>query len=222
MKNSIDSILNLEINYKDENKKLDEITKTKNLIQNEVQNINLKIEDNEKGFLKNQNDILQIEILVYNSKTIKQAIELKNKSLSTQKEIKDLQERINETSNKVDLIKKEEIENKNNLNKIEYQWYLDQATILAKKLEKDIPCPVCGSTIHPSPNLKSNNEDPISDNDLKLAREEYNQTISILHKLESELNSIKNLKITKLESADHMLKEARLQAAVETLLANKC
>ena len=197
MKSSIESILNLEKYYNDENKKLNEITNSKLLIQNELQNINLNIEDNDKDFLKNQNDILEIESLVYNSKNVKLSIELKSKSLDIQKEIKNLQEKINETSSKVDLIKQEEVENKNILNKIEYQWYLDQATILAKKLEKDMPCSVCGSTIHPSPNLKSNNEDPISDNDLKHAREKYNQIISILFKLESELNSIKNLKTQK-------------------------
>jgi DNA repair protein SbcC/Rad50 len=197
MKITLDSILNLEINYKHENKKLDEITNTKNIIQNEIHNINLKIEDNEQVFLKNQNEILQIEALIYNSKNLKQAIESKNKSLNIQKEIKNLQDKINESSKNIELIKKEEADSKNNLNKIEYQWYLDQASFLAIKLEKDLPCPVCGSKSHPSPNVKSNNEKPISDDDLKFAREKYNQTVGILHKLESELDSYKIFKTQK-------------------------
>ena len=191
IKNNLDSILTLEKNYFEQNKIFFEITKNKNNIQIVVQNLNTKIEENELLYLKNQNEIIQIDSLIYTSKNIKQAIELKNKSTNIQIEINNLLNKINEISIKIETMNKEEIENKNKLNKLEYRWYLDQASILAKKLEKDIPCPVCGSTSHPSPNLKSNNEVLIYISDLDNAREIYNQTVSKLHKLQSEKDSNK-------------------------------
>ena len=45
----------------------------------------------------------------------------------------------------------EEASARTNLLKAEKTWYLNRAALLAQELKENIPCPVCGSTDHPTP-----------------------------------------------------------------------
>jgi exonuclease SbcC len=67
----------------------------------------------------------------------------------------------------------------------ELDWHNAQAAVLAQKLEKDQPCPVCGSCTHPSPASFVGNE--VSKQQVESARqieraalEQFNQASSVL------------------------------------------
>lgn len=80
---------------------------------------------------------------------------------------------------------------------LEFHWHSAQAAVLAKKLQDDLPCPVCGSIEHPSP--AQFNGDEISKQQVDAARQserisqdEYNRS---LNKLEQHKTLVKQTEI---------------------------
>ena len=87
----------------------------------------------------------------------------------------------------------------------EDKFFREQAGIIAQRLEKGKPCPVCGSIEHPNKAIK--NDDVLSEEELKKLEEEKN-------KLENKRNTIKNETIllnAKIEATIKMIPESNKQ-----------
>lgn len=87
----------------------------------------------------------------------------------------------------------------------EDKFFREQAEIIAQRLEKGKPCPVCGSIEHPNKAIK--NDDVLSEEELKKLEEEKN-------KLENKRNTIKNETISlnaKIEATIKMIPESNKQ-----------
>lgn len=87
----------------------------------------------------------------------------------------------------------------------EDKFFREQAGIIAQRLEKGKPCPVCGSIEHPNKAIK--NDDVLSEEELKKLEEEKN-------KLENKCNTIKNETISlnaKIEATIKMIPESNKQ-----------
>lgn len=68
----------------------------------------------------------------------------------TQKELADAQKTLSKEESKLVGLQEEYSVVQNLLQKLQHLFTAGQAAILAAALEKDMPCPVCGSTTHPS------------------------------------------------------------------------
>ena len=87
----------------------------------------------------------------------------------------------------------------------EDKFFREQAGIIAQRLEKGKPCPVCGSIEHPNKAIK--NDDVLSEEELKKLEEKKN-------KLENKRNTIKNETISlkaKIEATIKMIPESNKQ-----------
>ena len=61
------------------------------------------------------------------------------------------------------------------LNQLEYAWHLGQAAILAKTLQPQQACPVCGSVTHPQPAQWQQDITPVEQADLTQAKEQLSR-----------------------------------------------
>ncbi len=73
----------------------------------------------------------------------------------------------------------------------EMYWHSGQAIMLAKELQADKPCPVCGSSNHPAPALANENQQIVSHEQVKLSRKQAETDFEQSLKVEKELNFIK-------------------------------
>ncbi len=76
----------------------------------------------------------------------------------------------------------------NELQLLELKWHQGQAAILAKQLEADQPCPVCGSTDHPKP--AENQYDAPSREELEAARKSKQLTTERLIKAREDYKQV--------------------------------
>ena len=67
---------------------------------------------------------------------------------------------------------------KGSADKIEMLWHSNQAAVLAKTLEQDAPCPVCGSVEHPTPAIISAQMQGITKQSVEQARFEQQTTLN--------------------------------------------
>ncbi|WP_250657109.1 AAA family ATPase [Alkalimarinus coralli] len=68
---------------------------------------------------------------------------------------------------------------------LEFAWHSGQAALLAAELKQNEPCPVCGSTQHPSPANTNTQSNPVTKKEIDDARAE-------LAKLQQQLTSAQN------------------------------
>lgn len=138
------ALINLDKDNKNHLDKLSETEKSYEKSKNRLKEIGEKIDrksDLEKMLLsiENKSDKLKDQ----NARLKKISLDIKDlkKSYKTYKEEKDKLIKIHRDFQKFNskVIEKEDT------------YYLSQAGILAQTLEKDMPCPVCGSTDHPKP-----------------------------------------------------------------------
>ena len=113
------------------------------------------------------------------------------------------------------------------LDKLEKAWHKNQAAELASKLEKDRPCPVCGSIHHPKPTLIAGRS--VSEEEL----EEQRQKVSDLQEQCAgirEALAIKNQTVTKWQTSKEQIKNelgkkrvtsARLKELLERAKKNR-
>lgn len=87
----------------------------------------------------------------------------------------------------------------------ERDWHLGQAAILAQQLEPDQPCPVCGSCEHPQPTT-ANNEEMISDSQLKKVRKNRDEAQNALHEGEKNLERLTLKLIIKIKQCKQLLR----------------
>lgn len=103
---------------------------------------------------------------------------------------------------------KNEFSEFNEIYNLEYDKYISsQAGILAKTLKDNLPCPVCGSSIHPKPALVS--EDIISKDELDKKREIIEKKRNILSEKSKQcsiLNEKKEQKLSEFNSESNRLK----------------
>ncbi len=175
-----------------------------------AEEVKIKIEENKKlneklkvEKLENENTLKEIATLETKKVEIENNIENKNNTI---KEIRDLFKSIANYENTglkhLNLSKEyEEFEKtyksiKNDYEKMDDLYKKEQAGILASKLEENMPCPVCGSTNHPSPASIKNDVKVPTKEELKLAKErldevekENNQKMNDLTRLNSEVKS---------------------------------
>lgn len=200
-RNSLDFIQNLNKNLDQEKRRELDIKIVKSKYSEDIQEIIQKIAEIENEFIYNQNEISKIESFNYSLKNIQHSIEIKNKKIILQNEFSIFEEKEKSLSKKLEDLQSEESEIKNNLNKSELQYHLNQAVLLAQTLKEDLPCPVCGSTSHPSIRVKLNNEETISNTDLTNLRENSSTIKEKIFKIKSELESTNFLKLKNREES---------------------
>ncbi len=95
--------------------------------------------------------------------------------------------------------------------KQEMLWHAGQAINLAKELEQDKPCPVCGSTSHPAPAVPDEDQMVVSKEQVDLARsqadldqQQKQQALNMLNKNKIEQQQIeKEISELELQLVDH-------------------
>lgn len=178
-------------------------------IQKEKKNIESKIDENNKkleDIIKNIDKLIiekeeKKKYLLENkkAKTIQSEINIELRSNEDRRdEIKLLIKNISEIERSYDKkslfedryhTKKEEFYEKNNIfNTLSDLYFESQAGILASKLEENAPCPVCGSTNHPSI-AKITNNAPTKEK-LELEKIELENIRSEKEKIQSEITRI--------------------------------
>lgn len=119
----------LKINYKEKEKEIN--SKIEFLKENK--GLDKRLFEKEKEILQAKNSIKELESLVILEDALKESIDQKTrlaKDLELQNEkVTDLSKYLNDQ---------------------EHKYFMSQAGLLAHKLEEGKPCPVCGSTNHPS------------------------------------------------------------------------
>lgn len=93
----------------------------------------------------------QLPVLIAESEKQKVRIQQREKWLTLNSNIELNQTIIDQHVSKLSVLKKQGLQQKENLNKTEYNWHTQQAAVLAATLNKNHPCPVCGSLEHPTP-----------------------------------------------------------------------
>lgn len=78
-----------------------------------------------------------------------------------------------------------------NANKIEMLWHSNQAAILAKTLQQDAPCPVCGSLQHPTPANIGSSQENITKDMVEQARGVQHQAILAANQADKLCNQSK-------------------------------
>jgi exonuclease SbcC len=97
------------------------------------------------------------------------------------------------------------------LTEIEYRWHSGQAALLAKSLNKDEACPVCGSADHPNPAISHDGEEPVTQDNVTQVRLEVQQEERVFQKArDKHLESAQKLKHQQQVIADQ---EAEIGAA---------
>ncbi|TRX57053.1 AAA family ATPase [Thalassomonas sp. M1454] len=77
----------------------------------------------------------------------------------------------------------------NSADKLEMLWHSNQAAILAKNLQQDAPCPVCGSIEHPAPAVISSEMQGVSKDRVEHARSE--QQVALNQQINADKNLLK-------------------------------
>lgn len=116
------------------------------------------------------------------------------------------------------------------LNKLEEKWLHSQASILASKLRDGEPCPVCGSSHHPSPANNANEEAP-NEAMLKAAKQqvselerERTEAQAALFESESKFISLQQIVTDLLEEMKQLepgFEASQLSVFVQTVSSNK-
>ena len=70
----------------------------------------------------------------------------------------------------------------------EMYWHAGQAINLAKELQQDEPCPVCGSTVHPSPALPDTSQPVVTKEQVESARSQADHDLNQRLKAEKQLS----------------------------------
>jgi len=94
-----------------------------------------------------------------------------------------------------------------------YKAFLDeQAGILASGLEENIPCPVCGSTNHPSPAVKSENAP--TEADVKLAKEKCDKSLKFMSDASGNASEIRGEVSSLEDSVEKQLTEMGIDCKI--------
>ena len=147
----------------------------------------------------NKADIVEQKLKAKEQLDKRQALEVAREALESSKGIYNQQEKLTEA----ELEEYEALEGK--ANRIEMQWFSNQAAVLAEKLAEDVPCAVCGSVDHPEParflegELKVNQDgvDEAKKNQaeqlkkLNACKEKLQQCLSAMRYKETEVNTLK-------------------------------
>ena len=141
--------------------------------------------------VNNSNDIKEVNNKLSNLNSIKNKYKL---ILKEQESIKDELSKINELTILVDF-------KKNEYNHKELEYKANIVGLIAKDLIDGTPCPVCGSTHHTKPALKSTS---VSESDVKVLLDEYTSLNDKLSKLKGTNDEhVKHLK----EALDNLVSE---------------
>ena len=141
--------------------------------------------------VNNSNDIKEVNNKLSNLNSIKNKYKL---ILKEQESIKDELSKINELTILVDF-------KKNEYNHKELEYKANIVGLIAKDLIEGTPCPVCGSTHHTKPALKSTS---VSESDVKVLLDEYTSLNDKLSKLKGTNDEhVKHLK----EALDSLVSE---------------
>ena len=203
----IDNLKNIEpkIAEFDELKEM-VISLNKNVEEIKVQISNNKNLTEKLKFEKLNNENILKDIASFETKKVELENEINNKN-KTIEDIRNLFKVIAshekckakhfELSNDYEEFEKEYLKVKKEYETMDDLYKKEQAGILASKLESNTPCPVCGSTNHPSPATIKNDANIPTKEELKIAK-------ANLDKLEEE----KNLKIRDLTALNSDIKNS--------------
>lgn len=205
------------------------------------------LEKLEEEIQKNNKEIEELEKIIEKEKTIEKENKENSENVEEIKRIfkdytdkKDEDKKIQDLSDKISEIKKldkEKVElvakyNKSNENyqekvmeylKQEDAFFKEQAGIIAEKLEKGKPCPVCGSTEHPDKAVKSKSVltkeelQKLKDEKEKLEKEnsKYKEQITIVStKCESIIAEIPDSKNVDFDLTEYIEKTQRMKEQI--------
>ncbi|MBP3223297.1 MAG: SMC family ATPase [Actinomycetaceae bacterium] len=176
------------------------------LNQEKIKNLHHSIADlkKKKEFTVQQAETLHLAIKHKQQKTeelqhIASQLPHKEENLRTQEEHLHTFERIDELTATLDnLISKEKNtletynKNKRHAQKLTQQWYLQAAAALAKDLEEESPCPVCGSCTHPNKAMVNDNN-IITEEDVNTARAAEEESRAVWNNAHTLMESTRTL-----------------------------
>ncbi|MGE5630639.1 MAG: SbcC/MukB-like Walker B domain-containing protein [Caulobacteraceae bacterium] len=130
-------------------------------LQNEISGLKDVLKQHEGAKPGDRKDIMQEDTRFYSIKAITDTLRVKDKDLEQlQDRLRNFESQANGIAGRIDetasLIrnKHEELEGKRKLlEEQKAEYHKNTAYMLAKELKENEPCPVCGSTTHPSPSV---------------------------------------------------------------------
>ncbi len=193
----VDKVSNLEEALKKRqlvNKNFNDAEKNKNVVQENIKNIEKEIETLKEKIEMNTgkvNDLAEVQI---NYNKIETTFEKRKNLDKLNKELNAVTKKYKD--NKIEISKLEEnyLEVKGSLNKLQEKWNNGQAAVLAKNLQENTPCPVCGSLSHPVPSRSS--EEIPTEEDLKKMRQQLDTKEDKLNKYRNKNSEIAAQKTT--------------------------
>ncbi|BCD99613.1 AAA family ATPase [Marinagarivorans cellulosilyticus] len=143
-------------------------------LKNETLNISShkeSLDETEKTLKEWEKVSYQLPALIAHSEKQKVRIQQRSQCLALSKKIESNQVVITQHEGKLSELKAQGLQLKEQLNQIEYRWHTQQAAVLAATLNKNHPCPVCGSLEHPIP-AQHESKDLINTDTINTQREQ--------------------------------------------------
>jgi len=160
-------------------------------LQSDLKDIDSQIEKNKKRQIEIKKETVSLSKLTSDKVNLETVVALKNKHdqlLSEQDTLLTSQvEKNNDFAAAEELVQTQEHKIKN----LEFSWHSNQAAILAKELNENEPCLVCGSKEHPSPAAFDEDKETISKTDIESARAEEAKLKAAQTEAQNELTRVK-------------------------------
>ena len=183
-------------------------------IKLDINSKKILIENLKKEKIEKENNLKEIATLETKKVTLENEIENKTKLIDETRALfksisdyeKDMKNHF-KLSEEYKSFEKEYISVKNSYEIMDELYKKEQAGILASQLESNKPCPVCGSTSHPSPaTLRSDVKVPTKE-ELKIAKEKLDESEKENKKKINDLTALNSKIKTSLESVNNNLEK---------------
>jgi DNA repair protein SbcC/Rad50 len=184
------------------NTEVDKIANEKQNMQNKLQAIHSDLEVKKERLKEASTLALRAPVLETEFNKVKNIFEKKSSLNDLNIKMANILKNYKAALDDYEITSMEFINGKEDFLNLQELWYKGQASILAEKLEDNMPCPVCGSCNHPS--IAKGEENIPSEQELKLKQ-------NFLDELEKK----KDLKKSKLDN--EIIEKSKLENAIESI-----
>jgi len=173
------------------------ITRERDAAQKTLEDCEKKLKTARKAHLEAEKQASQVDSLKKSEEDAKRNYDQRKQLENLRKELKTAQKEHGKAARELSRIEKALEKERKALESLEGKWVKGQASVLAQKLTKGKPCPVCGSTDHPAP--AHYDKTLPSEADINAKREEVKE-LENNYKQAQKKESKEKIKTTGLES----------------------